>query len=118
MCGQSTTADRPVTLSSSENANIPRKFNDCKMNPDPLNSVAEYKDAEVILTNQNCVYEEIKSRLKSVIACYHSDQNSCLPTCYPEIQRLKYSKLNFAHCFVWVWNVDCYFKGRTWAECV
>jgi len=35
----------------------------------------EFKYLVTILTNQNSIQEEIKSRLKSGNACYHSAQN-------------------------------------------
>jgi len=38
-----------------------------------------------IISNQNSIQEEIKSRLKSGNACYHSVQIVCLPVCYPKI---------------------------------
>ena len=37
--------------------------------------VEEFKYLRTILTNQNFIAEEIKSRLKSGNACYHSVQN-------------------------------------------
>ena len=37
--------------------------------------VEEFKYLETTLTNQNSIQEEIKSRLKSANACYHSVQN-------------------------------------------
>jgi len=37
--------------------------------------VAEFKYLGTTLTNQNSILEEIKSRLKSGNACYHSMQN-------------------------------------------
>ena len=37
--------------------------------------VEEFKYLGTSLTNQNSIAEEIKSRLKSGIACYHSVQN-------------------------------------------
>jgi hypothetical protein len=37
--------------------------------------VEEFKYFGTILTNENYVQEEIKSRLKSGNACYHSEQN-------------------------------------------
>jgi hypothetical protein len=37
--------------------------------------VEEFKYLEITLTNQNSTQEEIKSRLKSGYACYHSVQN-------------------------------------------
>ena len=47
--------------------------------------VEEFKYLETTLTRQNSIQEEIKSRLKSGNACYHSVQNFCLLVCYPKI---------------------------------
>ena len=47
--------------------------------------VEVFKYLETTLTNQNYIAEEIKSSLRSVNACYHSEQNFCLPGCYPKI---------------------------------
>ena len=41
----------------------------------PLKRVEEFKYLGTTLTNQNSIQEEIKSRLKSGNACYHSVQN-------------------------------------------
>jgi len=40
-----------------------------------LERVEEFKYLETTVTNQNSIQEEIKSRLKSGNACYHSVQN-------------------------------------------
>ena len=40
-----------------------------------LETVEDFKYFGTTLTNQNCIQEEIKSRLKSGNACYHSVQN-------------------------------------------
>ena len=36
----------------------------------------QFKYLGIILTNKNYIHEEMKSKLKSGIACYHSVQNS------------------------------------------
>ena len=48
-------------------------------------SVEEFKYLGTTLTDQNSIAEEIKSRLSSGNACYHSVQNFCLTCCYPKI---------------------------------
>ena len=57
--------------------------------------VEEFKYLGTTLTNQNSIQEEIKSRLKSGIACYYSVQNLCLPVCYPKVLRLRYRTIIF-----------------------
>jgi hypothetical protein len=40
-----------------------------------VNKDRKFKYLETVLTNQNYIHEEIKNRLKSGNACYHSVQN-------------------------------------------
>ena len=47
--------------------------------------VEQVKYFGIILTNQNSIAEEMKSRLRSGNACYHPVQNLYLPGCYPKI---------------------------------
>jgi len=46
-----------------------------KIDNSSFERVEEFKYLGTTLTNQNSIQEEIKSRLKSGIACYHSVQN-------------------------------------------
>ena len=48
--------------------------------------VEEFKYLGTTLMNQNSLLEEIKSRLRSGNAFYHSVQNFCLPGCYPKLK--------------------------------
>jgi hypothetical protein len=53
----------------------------------------------MIVINDKCLQEQIKYRLNSWNACYHSDLNlvsSCLPS--KGTQELKYVRLNFMFC--------------------
>ena len=56
-------------------------------------TVEEFKCLGTTLTSQNFIAEEIKNRLRSGNACYHSVQNLCLPGCYPKIFRSRYIEL-------------------------
>ena len=47
--------------------------------------VEEFKYLGTTLKNQNSIPEEIKSRLRSGNACYHSVQNILSLSCYPKI---------------------------------
>ena len=52
--------------------------------------VEEFKYLGTTLTNQNSIQEEIKSRLKSSIACYHSVQNLLSSRLLSKIGRSRY----------------------------
>ena len=66
--------------------------------------VEEFKCLGTVLTNQNSIHEEIKSRLKSGNACYHLVQNLLCSS-------LLYKNLKIKICrtiilpVVWVWNL-------------
>jgi hypothetical protein len=67
--------------------------------------VATWKHLETALTNQNCVYGEIKSRTCSGNACYPSVQklsSSHLLSKY--IKDSKTQSYNFSCCLTDVWN--------------
>jgi hypothetical protein len=53
----------------------------------------EFKYLGTILTNQNFIQEEIKSRLRSGNACYQPEQNILFSSLYPKTERLRYIEL-------------------------
>jgi hypothetical protein len=67
----------------------------------------EFKYLGTTLTNQKSIPQEIKSRLRSGNACYHSVQNL--------LSSRSLSK-NFTGCFVWVWNLVTDIAGRKETE--
>ena len=55
------------------------------------------------LTNQNLIQEEIKSRLKSGNACYHSVQNLLSSSLLSKNMKIKeYTVLQLCLLFLWV----------------
>jgi hypothetical protein len=56
-----------------------------KIENSSFESVEKFKYLGKTLTNDNYIQEEIKSRLKSGNASYHSVQNIFPPVCYPKI---------------------------------
>jgi len=68
------------------------------------------------LTNQNSIPEEIKSRLSSGNACYHSVQNLLSSRLLSKNLKIKIYRTNFADCFVWVWNLVANIAGGKGAE--
>jgi len=61
-----------MVISRDQNA---RQSHDMNTDNSSFEKVEEFKYLGITLTNQNSIQEEIKSRLKSGNACYHSVQN-------------------------------------------
>ena len=59
-----------------------------------------FKYLGTTLTNQNSIQVEIKCRLKSGNACYHSVQNLLSSSLLSENIKIKIYGTNFAFCFV------------------
>ena len=61
------------------------RIHSVKIDDRKFERVEDFKYMRMILTNQNSIAEEIKSRLGSGSACYHSVQNRLSSGCYPKI---------------------------------
>jgi hypothetical protein len=68
----------------------------------PFEGVTKFRYLGTTLTHQNCVQEEIKSRLNSGNACYHSVQSLLSSRLLSRNVKVVIQKHNSASCFVWV----------------
>jgi hypothetical protein len=76
-------------------------------------NVAKLIHLGTTLTNQNDIHDEIRSRLNSGNACYHSVQNLLSSRLISKNLKIKMYKTNFAGCAVWVRNLVSHFGGGT-----
>jgi len=64
--------------------------------------VEEFKNLGTILTNQNSIAEEIKSRLRSGNVCYHSVHNLLSSRLLSKNLKIKIYRTILPIAFVWV----------------
>ena len=81
-------ADKTKYMVMSRDQNAGRNHN-IKIDNGSLRRVEEFRYLLTNLTDQNSIQEEIKSRLESGNACYHSVQIFCLTVCYPKNLKIK-----------------------------
>jgi len=67
------------------------------------------------LTDQKCIYKGIESLLSSGNAYSHSLQCFTFPIFLLKLEDYSTHNYNFTRCFVWVCNLMCSTKGRSWA---
>ena len=67
-------ADQTTYMVMSRDQNV-RRSHSIKIDNSSFERVEQFKYLGTILTNQNSIRDEIKSRLKSGNACYYSVQN-------------------------------------------
>ena len=81
--------------------------------------VEEFKYLGTTLTNQNSILEEIKSRLRSGNACYHSVQNRLSSRLLSKNLKIKiYRTIILPVVLVWEWNLVADIAGGKEAEAV
>jgi hypothetical protein len=79
-----------MLVSRDQNAGQNREI---KIGNRSFENVSQFKHLGTKVTDQNSIQEEIKRRLNSGNACYHSVQNICPLACCQKMQRLEYTGL-------------------------
>jgi len=82
--GLEVSADKTKYMVMSRDQNAGRNHS-VRINNSTFERVEKFKYLGTTLTNQNSIAEEIKSRLRSGNACYHSVQKLLSSGCYPKI---------------------------------
>jgi len=82
--GLEVSADKTKYMVMTRDQNA-EQIHSVRMDNSAFERVEEFKYLGTILTNQNSIAEEIKSRLRSGNASYYSVQKFCLPGCYTKI---------------------------------
>jgi hypothetical protein len=90
--GLEVNAEKTKCMVMSRNQNAAHNHN-IKTYNKSFEGVGEFKYLGTTLTNQNSIHEEIKSRLKSGNACYHSVQKLLSSRLLSKPQRLGYTEL-------------------------
>jgi hypothetical protein len=90
--GLEVNAEKTKYMVMSRNQNAGQNHN-MKLDNKSFERVEQFKYLGTILTNQNSIQEEIKSRLKSESACYHSVQNLLSSSLLSKNTRLGYTEL-------------------------
>jgi UDP-N-acetylmuramyl pentapeptide synthase len=80
--------------------------------------VEEFKYFGTALTKQNSIKKEIKSRLKSGNAGYHSVQNILCSSALSKNVEIKVDKTIILPVLAWVWNMVTYSEGEKSAKVV
>jgi hypothetical protein len=89
--GLEVNADKTNYMVMSRDQNVGRSQN-IKPDNSSFQRLENFKYLGTTL-NQNSILEEIKSKLKSGNACYHSVQNILSSSCYREIKILSYTEI-------------------------
>jgi UDP-galactopyranose mutase len=75
--------------------------------------VEEFKYLGTNVTNQNSIQEEIKNKLKSGNACYHSVHSVLSSSLLSKSLKIKIYRTIVLPCVVWVWNLIADIEGET-----
>jgi hypothetical protein len=83
-----------------------------------IDRVEEFKYLLTMLTDQNSIQEEIKSRLKLGTVCYHSVPNLLSSSLLSKNLKFKIYRTKIVPFFFWVKNLVAYIEVGTVVECV
>ena len=86
--GLEASADKTKYMAMSRGQNVGRNHS-VRIDNSTFERVEEFKFLGTALTNQNSIPEEIKSRLRSGNACYHSVQNLLSSRLLPKNLKIK-----------------------------
>jgi hypothetical protein len=99
--GLEVNADKTKYMVRSRDQNAGRSFN-IKIDNSSFEMVEEFIYLGTTLTNKNSIQEEIKRRLKSSTACFHSVQNLLSSSLPSKILKIKiYRNIFFSVVFMW-----------------
>jgi hypothetical protein len=93
-------------MSLSHHQNVGRN-QELKIANRSFENVSQIKYLGTTVTNQNLIQEEIKRRLNSGNACYHSVQNLLSSRAVKKFKNWNIQDYNFACGSVWVGNLVC-----------
>ena len=99
-----------IVMSRDQNAG---RIHSVRIDNSTFESVEEFKYLGTTLTYQNSIAEEIRSRLRSANACYHSVQNLLSSRLLSKNLKIKIYR---TCCFAWVWSLVADIEGGKEAE--
>jgi hypothetical protein len=106
-----TSFNKTILLSRQQNA---EQNHDIKIGNRCFENVAQFRYLGTTITNQNLIQKEIKMRLNSGNACYHSVPNLLSSRVLSKNKKIRiYKTINFSCGSEWVWNLISYIKGGT-----
>ena len=99
-----------MVMSGDQNAG---RSHDIKTDNRSFEIVEKFKNLGTTVWDQNSIQEEIKSRLKSGTACYHSVQNLLSSSLLSKNTKIKMYRTIMLPVFLWVCYLVAHTEGGT-----